>query len=434
MRHGLFVAVVVLAAACGSPKPAAPTWEADVQPLVKERCGSCHVEGGVAPFPLTTYEQTLLMGPAMRAAIEDKRMPPYLAGAGCNEFADDQRLSDEQIAMVGKWVDAEMPRGKASSTQMQSVDTPVKGLARVDLSLQMPVKYTPAKSPDDYRCFVLDWPRQNSAYVVGLQVRPGNKKTVHHVIAFVAPPSTLSKVAALEAKDPEPGYQCFGGPGFSGNGWLGAWAPGGEGTMYAADTGIKVEAGSKIILQLHYNTASAPPGEREDATSLDLALADTVKYPAAIVPWANPDWIRNETMKIPAFAKETTHAFEMDPTPYLGLVAAGQIPSGEAIRIYSASLHQHTLGTRGRTEIIRADGTKECLLDIPRWNFHWQRSYPFTKPKVLRPGDKLALNCSWDNSVEAQQTIDGVKQMPREVNWGEGTFDEMCLGVFYISK
>jgi hypothetical protein len=64
----------------------------------------------------------------------------------------------------------------------------------------------------------------------------------------------------------------------------------------------------------------------------------------------------------------------------------------------------------------------------------WQRSYRFAKPRIFKPGDTLGITCHWDNSEANQPLVGGVKQAPRDVNWGEGTGDEMCLGIFLITE
>ena len=91
--------------------------------------------------------------------------------------------------------------------------------------------------------------------------------------------------------------------------------------------------------------------------------------------------------------------------------------------MWSAGLHMHTRGTHADLSIIHADGTKECMLDIPSWDFHWQGEYSFTQPKTFASGDQLYLECHWDNSGS-----------PVDRNWGEGTDDEMCLGSFYVTQ
>jgi hypothetical protein len=240
-------------------------------------------------------------------------------------------------------------------------------------------------------------------------------------------------VQQLDDADAAPGYPCFGGPGAGIQTWLGAWAPGGMGGMYPPDTGIRVEPGSKIVLQVHYNLQSAA-GDTSDQTHVEVALADSVAHPAILLPWANYDWSMGSGMDIPAFQADVEHDFLHDPTPYMAQWSGGQIQANVPLHLYSASLHQHLLGKSSRLEILRKTGGSECLLDIPRWDFHWQRSYRFTESKVLNPGDKLKVTCHWDNSAAAQPLINGVQQTPRDVKWGENTTDEMCLGVVYVTN
>jgi hypothetical protein len=255
------------------------------------------------------------------------------------------------------------------------------------------------------------------------------------VIGFLIPPDRVATYQKLDDDEPGPGYTCFGGAGAGndrGISWVGAWAPGGAGNMYADDTGLGVAPGSKIVIQVHYNSRDPNPGS--DRTTLEMALADDVRHKAVLAPYTNPDWPQGVGMEIPAFQKSVTHTWAFDPTPFMGLMTNGVIGSNQAVKIHMTTMHQHLLGVTNRLSIDHADGTNECLVDIPRWDFHWQRNYQLKKAKVLKPGDKLTISCTWDNSAENQPVIDGVKQLSHDVKWGERTTDEMCLGVVYVTE
>jgi len=204
--------------------------------------------------------------------------------------------------------------------------------------------------------------------------------------------------------------------------WLGAWAPGSLGSDMPLGTGLQVAPGSAIILQVHYNVLEAGP--QPDLTSIDLKLDDTVDKAAVIQPWANPSWLDSQEMHIPAGAPDTMHAFEFDASRLMG----------GAFTIHSAALHMHTLGTRATASIVRASGATECLLQIDDWNFHWQGSYGLRTPPTFSPGDKLRVECHWDNSPANQPMVGGQLRVPTDVYWGEGTTDEMCLGAFYLTR
>ncbi|HWB75700.1 MAG TPA: hypothetical protein VG755_12115, partial [Nannocystaceae bacterium] len=302
------------------------------------------------------------------------------------------------------------------------VPAPVE-LPRVDVEIAAPTAYTPV-GPDDYRCFLLDWPLDEVAFVTGFHAKPENLGIVHHIIAYRIAPTSVASYEDLDAADPEPGYTCFGGPGgsvtdFSAGQWLGAWAPGGGASPYPEGTGLRMEPGSKVVLQIHYNTASGASGS--DRSAIELMTAPTVDREAFMLLWANPDWIFGD-MPIPAGKPDATHQFEYDPTAALDLLT-DVVPPNQPFLLHSSSHHMHLLGQQAEHMLLRGDGSETCLLQIPHWDFGWQMAYRFDEPVLVEPGDRLRLTCQWDNSAGQA-----------DVNWGEGTGDEMCLAIFYASS
>jgi hypothetical protein len=419
--------LLVLAAAIGfaCSDRGTPTWHRDVQPVVSQSCGGCHVEGGIAPFALTTYREIYARRDLVRTQVESRQMPPWPPAPGCAEYEHDPSLSADDRATLMAWVDHGAPEGNPADART-SIPTPPAGLSRVDRTLRVAAPYAPVQAPDEYRCFLLDWPEAQTSYITGFSAVPGNPSIVHHVLAFLATPERVSQFQALDDADPGPGYKCFGGPGGVAQA-LGAWAPGSRGGDFPADTGVRVPAGSRIILQIHYNLTG---GQRPvDQTSIELKLDAAVGRTAFLLPWANPAWVNAQAMPIPAGQSDVRHSFTFAPGPYLSSITSGQIPDGP-FTIYAAALHQHLRGTHSRVEIQRAAGAHECVLDIPRWNFHWQGAYGLTNAKRVERGDSLSIECHWDNSATNQP--DGLA--PRELNWGERTDDEMCLAFLYITR
>ena len=190
----------------------APTWHQDVAPIVAEHCSGCHQDGQVGPFPLTSYAEVSALGGTVADSVSARRMPPWLADPTCHTYRYDPSLTDEQIATITAWVDAGMPEGDAATAATLPESDGVT-LTRVDHTLSLPSAYTPQSSPDDYRCFLLDWPVEEDVYVAGYTVRPGNAEIVHHVIAYVAPPDQVAEYEALDAAEDGEGWTCFGGPG-----------------------------------------------------------------------------------------------------------------------------------------------------------------------------------------------------------------------------
>lgn len=404
------------------------TYYRDIKPILEGRCVNCHVDDGIGGFPLTTYAEAKAMAPGIRQQVSSRAMPPWLAGKQCTDYKHDYSLSDAQIAKVEQWVDDGTPEGDPSEAGEPLADVG-GGLSRVDLTLQMPEAYEPQKSPDDYRCIPIAWPEDSAKYVTGFGVNPDQQEIVHHVIAYLAAPGLKDAIADKDAAEEGPGYTCFGGPGVgtqdptsqNATTWLGSWAPGGQGHDFPDGTGIEVKAGSTIILQVHYNTLTADPAP--DQSEITVKLDDQVDKPALYVPWTNPMWLNGDSMLIPAGTSDTTHSWGFDIASYVG----------QSIVIHDVAFHMHTLGDQGRLWIEHDDGSEDCLLDIPRWDFDWQFGYRLAQTRTLSPGDKLNIECQWDNTAQNQPVVDGQKLPPRDVSWGDGTTDEMCLGLLYVT-
>lgn len=415
--------------AAGAATTGALSFHKDVRPVLEQKCAACHVPGGIGPFTLQTYADAFAHRAEIAGAVAARLMPPWPPNAACNTYGHDRSLTDAEIAAITGWTQAGAPEGDAKD-YVPPTGAP-QGMSRVDRTVSAPDPYTPVVGPDEYRCFVIDWPETTTKYATGFGVKPGNAAIVHHAIAFLATPDILPNIEKLDADDAGPGYKCFGGIGDNKAGWIGGWAPGGLGDDFPAGTGIKIPAGSKIVLQIHYNTANAPPGP--DQTQVMLKLDDTVAKEAAILKFTNLGWVTQKTMNIKANDPDSKQAFSVDASPYYGLTSGNVLPNNQPITLYSAALHMHNRGTHGRLEITRADGTKDCALQIDDWNFHWQGSYGMTKPIVVNPGDKIGIECHFDNTAAKQPLINGVPMPVQDVNWGERTEDEMCLGLFYAT-
>ena len=260
-----------------------PTWHGDIAPLVEARCAGCHGGGDLAPFPLETYEQALAVKDLMAEAVAARRMPPWGAVDGHRDYSDDPSLTEEQIALFQAWAEeGEIGDPESPGQALSTVGGP---LDRTDLDLEMPEPYAPQNLPDDYRCFIVDWPETETTYVTGFVAHPGNGQIVHHLAAYLFSPDTLLGESIFETlqewdeADEGPGYGCFGGPSGSTSvdvpiQQLAQWVPGMGATPFAEGTGIAVPPGSKVVIQLHYYSESDDPDP--DQTRVSFRLEDEV--------------------------------------------------------------------------------------------------------------------------------------------------------------
>jgi hypothetical protein len=422
---------IALPLSCAPAADPGPTWRRDVGPLVQSRCGSCHREGGIAPMALTNRDALIEYRASIALALADGRMPPWPAADGCSDYAPTGGISSDEKAQLQAWFDAGAPMGTPGSEPAQLPHQPI-GLSRVDLTVTMPEPFTPTKSPDEYRCFVLDWPVSAPTYITGFDLKPGAPQLVHHANLFFIKPGSVADYQAKDAAQAGPGYPCYSFPNPLGGegGWIGTFVPGSLGADFPEDSGLLIEPGSKLFLQVHYN---ASKGSLPDASSILLRLADRVKKPGSVQAWADPDWPVNHEMAIPAFQRDVMHSFAEDPTLFLSVMNRSFVDF-QPVKLSMAMLHMHALGSKGSIYIQRKDGARECVLDIPRWQFDWQLPYALAAPKTINPGDQLVVECHWDNSAEHQPFVNGVRQTSKDRNWGPNTSDEMCVGGVYFSQ
>ncbi|MCA9709739.1 MAG: monooxygenase [Myxococcales bacterium] len=412
------------------------TYWRDAKAILDAKCGGCHQPDDIAPFPLTTYEQVRAVAAVLPASLEAETMPPWPPADGCQEYAHARSLDEADKALLLTWLDEGAPEGDpadAPAPEPEPGAEPQPEPWSPTMTVEMPEPYSPVTAPDDYRCFLVPWTQAETSYVTGYRVVPGNRSIVHHVIMFNADASVVPQLQAMDDADPGPGYACFGGTGTAAS-WVGSWAPGGGVAELPPDTGIRIEPGSMMVVQMHYNTLASDPAP--DQTAIELTVAEQVERPALTIPFANFEWITGaDPMLIPAGDPQVTHeyAFPVGNPLFRQRLSDVGVMAGEPFVVHSAGLHMHYLGTAGTLSVVRGGGGEDCLLDIEDWDFGWQGGYTLREPLRVDADDQLRISCTWDNSAGNQPTIGGEVLTPHDVEWGEGTTDEMCLGVIYVS-
>ena len=443
---------VVLFAGAATPL-VAQEYYGDIRPVIEERCLGCHNEGGIA-FSMEDAEETYERHRDVTRMVAGRRMPPWIAEAGHQEYVDDLSLDDETVERFRRWADSGFPKG--SSEGHPARVSPPEPTFAADVAVEiMPGKsYLPDQSrSDDYRCFVVDWPGDSPGYVTGFRTLPGNHKVAHHTVVYAATPEMRARFHELTDGEEGLGYQCFGGalPDRLGNRsereayeasypdgvrelnnnnfWLAHWAPGMFGQSFPEGTGIPVEPGSALIVQMHYYSEEAP-GESDEGTVLEFTTTSNVDRPAFHLPQTNNRWLageRNGSMVIPAGEKASYSQTETleNWTGYITAVTGVPQDEIKALEIHSANLHMHAIGHSGRIYLTDRNGRRETLLSVPHWNLHWQRDFTFAEPKVFAREDlertHISVECVFENPKE--ETVYG----------GFGSDEEMCFNFSYIA-
>lgn len=438
---GLVILILAGLTACSEseqdPPPPAISWYQDVKPIFDAYCNDCHAFGGIAPFSLDSLDAVRQVAALIPSSINQRRMPPFLAAPARRPLKYDLSLSDEQIRLVNEWIELGLPAGDAADPAVPlSLERSV--LSRVDISLGMPEPYTPTMVPDEYRCFVLDWLETETKYITGFNIQPGNFKLGHHAAIFIIDSSLANIVDEADGADSKGlGYPCFGSaapPLHEGipNKLLAAWTPGSGGLDFPDGTGIRIQPGDRVILQMHYSVLES--GVESDQTIVEFSVEDNVSVNAGNLPWLDIGWPSNpQSMLIEAGNDTASFEHVGDPTlsPLLGEFAPGVNPT-EGLLLYGLLPHMHKLGKRFWLQLERADGTTERFFEITQWDFDWQSYYVFDSPITILPNDQLRLHCTFDNSAANQPFVNGLRRDVSDITWGEGSDQEMCTVSMYV--
>ena len=401
----------------------------DVKPILDENCVQCHSKDSIGPIDLTNPESVNQWKSVIVDQVVSGQMPPWPPDEECNTYFDERRLKVSEVRTISNW----SVEGGALGDITENSSTPKKpsGLSRVDAELQLPEPYQPEPG-DDYRCFAIPWEGSDPVFITGYELRPTNPAVVHHVNVFIIDAARAEAQLRRQNNSPGPGYKCFGGQFDAGTSLLGSWVPGITQRDFPENSGILIEPGSIIMLEMHFNTSgenSAP-----DQSRLALKLEKEVEKRAMVAAfWNFSKWNGDGGMLIPAHSESTIHSYSFDPKTILPNYAPWI--TSNTLQIHAVGLHMHYLGQRGRLEIEKYSGRKECLWEIRDWDFNWQSGYFLQSPVSFEIGkDKMYLECEWDNSDSNQPLVNGAKRKSRDVVWGSKSADEMCIGLFYITE
>jgi len=379
-----------------------------VAAILNDKCVTCHRPGEVAPFSLIGYENARKWSRMIALVTKDGRMPPWLAADGV-EFAHDLRLDPRQKEILQRWAEADAPQGNPNRIPATPTFPADWAMGTPDMVVQMPEPFQlAAEGEDEYWHFVIKPNLDEPVYVQGIDVRPGNRTVVHHVIAFLDESGASDRLVQASGARSGGYRNGGGGPGFIPSNSFGGWAPGMMPTRLPAGTGFLLKPGTNIVLQVHYHKSGK---EETDQTKMALYFAkEEVTKPVSIA------WLANPGIRIPAGdpAKSFTQT----------------LPIPVDVTVYSLMPHMHYLGRKMKATVVKPDGTEEVLIQVDDWNFNWQFAYMLKEPYKIKGGSRLRIEATYDNSAENPHQP---SNPPRDVRWGEETTDEMMLLVAAIS-
>ena len=399
------VVIFILAIGClamlaseGSTSDASKvTFTKDIAPILYRSCAECHRPGEIAPMSLMTYKEVRPWAKSIRERVIERTMPPWSADPKYGHWANDPRLSEQEIATIVDWVNAGAPKGDDKDLPPPPKFTEGWTIGTPDVVLQMAEEYTvPADGTVPYLYFSMPTGFTEDKWIQAMEIRPGNRSVVHHVIAFAQDPNV---------KDTNPGGE---GELRRGRTHLGGITPNKTGIVYGPGTARLIKKGSNIVFQMHYTTSGQ---ETKDRTKIGFVFAKEPGRQMLITGNA-----ANARFVIPpgdpSHEVKASKKFEED------------------VLITSFMPHMHVRGKSFTYTAVYPDGRSEILLNVPKYDFNWQLTYIPKRPIPLPKGTRLDCVAHFDNSTKNKYNPDPTK----EVRWGDQTWEEMMIGWFTYTR
>jgi len=369
---------------------APPTFYRDVLPILQDRCQECHRAGEMAPMPLVTYRETRPWAKAIREVTRARKMPPWFADPCCGKFANDRSLTAAEIDTLSAWASTGAAEGDAKDAP-QARDWPAGwNLGLPDQVVEMQRAFeVPAKGAVEYQYFAAPTGFTEDRWVQGVEVRPGNRAVVHHVVVYIR----------------DPGSTWTGGPTKSDI--LTVYAPGSAPDVWPQGMAKRVKAGSDLVFEIHYTPNGKAAMDRE---RVGLVFAKSAPGKAVLTLQMG-----NDTFTIPAG--------ERDYRVRVG----GTLPNDALLLGFFP--HMHLRGKAFEYTRIGDNGLPETLLKVSHYDFYWQMTYRLATPLALNKGTRLEWIAWFDNSANNPRNPDP----SAEVRYGEQSWDEMMIGFFDVA-
>jgi len=369
---------------------ASVSYTKDIVPILQENCVSCHHDGAIGPWSMSSHAMVRGWSPMMREVVMTRRMPPgQIDGHVGKKIAEVAGLTSAEKQKLVHWIDAGAPMGEGTDPLPLMTFTDGKfSLGEPDMVFKVPAQSIPATGVIDYRYVPVELNLDRDVWIRAMEFVPGDREVLHHVITYLSSPA--DKSGSEQNKAAERGDN------------IGGFAPGRQPDEFRDNSGRFIPKGSNLLLQMHYTTSGR---ETVDETEVGLFIYD--KPPAFVMSGGVAGQRR---FLVPPGAKEH-------------LLRGEQLVERDAY-LYEMTPHMHFRGKHMSYSVEYPDGKTEQLLSVPKYDFNWQFNYRLEEPLFLPAGSKLIATGAMDNSDRNPGNPDPTKP----VFFGLQTMHEMFFG------
>ncbi len=399
------LALVSSLSVVAAPKPV--TFYQDIAPLVYRECAPCHRPGESGPFPLLNYEDVKRHAAQIADVTKRRFMPPWLPEHGYGEFAEERRLSEEQIERIQEWVrqgsiagsTARAPKPPAFSSEWQ--------LGKPDLVLQIPHPYElGGEGPEVFWNFILTVPLKTSQWVKAIEVRPGNPRVFHHANVIIDRSHTARRLERIRGEG-FPGMDvALEEETFDPDSHFLSWKPGSRPVVEPDGMAWRADPGMDLVLNVHLKRS----GKTEIVNpAIGIYFTDKPRTKFAMLVQLE----RDSSIDVPPGEKD--------------FVVTDDFRAPMDLTVLAVYPHAHYLARLMEGYATLPDGSRKWLVRIPDWDLNWQGVYRFKEPIALPRGSVVSMRYHYDNSTD---NVRNPSNPPKEVRAGNLATDEM--GHFWL--
>lgn len=368
------------------------TFRGGVAHLLMNNCVSCHREGEIAPFALVDYEEAAGWADMIAEVVREERMPPWHASPDFGTFANDRSLTDDEKQMLYDWAAAGAPEGVGDLPELPEKVAGWQLPREPDMVVNVsPEPFdVPAEGAVRYQYYVVDPEITEDRWIEAAELLPGNPAVVHHILCFVRPKGERGNIQAARS-------------------FLVGFVPGTRVDVNPPGMAKRIPANSELVFQIHYTPIGT---DQTDQSKLGIVFKDpeTVTHEIVTTSAVQP------ALRIPPH-EANYEISAMLPETLPDALLLGMSP------------HMHLRGKAFRYELVKPDGSRETLLDVPAYDFNWQTNYALAEPLAIPAGSKIACTAAFDNSEGNLANPDP----SQTVRWGDQTWDEMMIGYFHYA-
>jgi len=379
------------------------TFNHDIAPIIFQSCARCHRPGESGPFSLLTYDDVKKHARQIEIVAQTHFMPPWLPESQALKFADESRLSDKQITTIKNWVDEGSPEGNPADLPPQPKFVQGWQLGQPDLVLVAAKPFQlPASGSDMYWNFIFPVPIDRTRWVKAVEIRPGEKRFVHHANILV------DRMQNSRQREKEPGSGFEGmeikieSETFDPDSHFLFWKPGTTTYVEPEGMALRLDKGTDLVLNVHLQP-SGKPETIQPTIGIYLTNQPATKFPMLLQ-------LQNDAkLDIPAGEKNFVVTDELTLPIDVDLLA-----------IYP---HAHYLGKDLKAVATLPDGSTKTLIHIPHWDLNWQAVFRYAEPVFLPKGTTVSMRYVYDNSDDNPLNPN---DPPERVRGGNRAKDEMA--------